>query len=241
MPFLQLTGVTKTFGGLTAVDSVDLDIGEHEIVGLIGPNGAGKTTLFNVIAGVYGPNGGDILFEGRSLLGLKPYRISKLGLTRTFQLVKPFGGLSALENVMVGSFHHTKDRVDARKDAEKILEFMEMGHLRDKKAKALTISDRKHLEIARALATKPKILLLDEPMGGMNPSEVSEMMAQVQKIREGGITIFIIEHVMKAIMAISDRVAVLHHGAKIAEGTPQEVASKQEVITAYLGEEYIES
>jgi len=241
MPYLQLTELTKTFGGLHAVDELDVELKQGEILGLIGPNGAGKTTVFNLITGLLKPDEGEILFEDESVLNLKPHNICKLGITRTFQLVKPFAGMSVLENVMVGSFHLTKDPAVAKKEARKVVDFLELTHLCNKKAGSLTISDRKHLEIARALATRPKLLLLDEPMGGMNPAEIDGMMEQIQKIRDEGTTIFIIEHVMKALMAISDRVAVLHHGRKIAEGAPQEISKKQEVITAYLGEEYLEA
>jgi branched-chain amino acid transport system ATP-binding protein len=241
MPFMQLTDLTKTFGGLYAVDELDIDLNQGEILGLIGPNGAGKTTVFNLITGLLKPDEGEILFEDSSVLNLKPHNICELGITRTFQLVKPFAGMSVLENVMVGSFHLTKDPAAAKKEARKVIDYLELTHLRNMKAGSLTISDRKHLEIARALATKPKLLLLDEPMGGMNLAELDGMMEQIQRIRDDGITIFIIEHVMKALMAISDRVAVLHHGRKIAEGAPQEVSKKQEVITAYLGEEYLEA
>jgi branched-chain amino acid transport system ATP-binding protein len=241
MSFLQLINVTKNFGGLRAVGSLDLEVKRGEILGLIGPNGAGKTTVFNLITGFFRPDQGDIRFDDTSLIGLKPHDVSRLGVTRTFQLVKPFAGLTVLENVMVGAFHMTKDRGIAKKEALRILDFLELSHLRRMKAGALTISDRKHLEIARALATQPKILLLDEPMAGMNPTEVDLMMGQIQRIREEGTAIFIIEHVMKAIMAISYRIVVLHHGEKIAEGTPKEVSTNQDVITAYLGEESLVS
>jgi branched-chain amino acid transport system ATP-binding protein len=223
------------------VGSLELEVKRGEILGLIGPNGAGKTTVFNLITGFFRPDQGEIRFDDRSLIGLKPHDVSKMGVTRTFQLVKPFAGLTVLENVMVGAFHMTKVRGIAKKEALRILDFLELGHLRRIKAGALTISDRKHLEIARALATKPKILLLDEPMAGMNPTEVDLMMGQIQRIREEGRAIFIIEHVMKAIMAISDRIVVLHHGEKIAEGTPKEVSTNRDVITAYLGEESLVS
>jgi len=241
MPFLQIRDVTKNFGGLYAVDELNLELKKGEILGLIGPNGAGKTTVFNLITGLLKPSEGEILFENVSVLRLKPHNVCELGITRTFQLVKPFANMSVLENVMVGSFHLTPDPQTARKEARKILDSLELAHLRNKKAGSLTISDRKHLEIARALATKPKLLLLDEPMGGMNLAEVDGMMEQILKIRDDGISIFIIEHVMKALMAISDRVVVLHHGRKIAEGAPQEISKTQEVITAYLGEEYLEA
>lgn len=241
MPFLQLRDITKTFGGLYAVDELDIDLNQGEILGLIGPNGAGKTTVFNLITGLLKPDEGEILFEATSVLNLKPHNICELGITRTFQLVKPFAGMSVLENVMVGSFHLTKDPAVAKKEARQVIDYLELTHLCNMKAGSLTISDRKHLEIARALATKPKLLLLDEPMAGMNLAEVDGMMEQIQRIRDDGVTIFIIEHVMKALMAISDQVAVLHHGRKIAEGAPQEISKKQEVITAYLGEEYLEA
>jgi len=241
MSFLQLFNVTKNFGGLRAVGSLALEVKKGEILGLIGPNGAGKTTVFNLITGFSRPDEGDIRFDDMSLIGFKPHDVSKLGVIRTFQLVKPFAGLTVLENVMVGAFRKTRDRVLARKEALRILDFLELGHLRKMKAGALTISHRKHLEIARALATGPKILLLDEPMAGMNPTEIDLMMGQIQRLREEGTTLFIIEHVMKAIMAISDRIVVLHHGEKIAEGTPKEVSSNQDVITAYLGEESVVS
>jgi branched-chain amino acid transport system ATP-binding protein len=241
MSFLQLIDVTKNFGGLRAVGSLRLDVRKGEILGLIGPNGAGKTTVFNLITGFFRPDQGDIRFDGGSLIGLKPHDVSKLGVTRTFQLVKPFAGLTVLENVMVGAFHMTKSRGIARKEALRILDFLTLSHLRKMKAGALTISDRKHLEIARALATQPKLLLLDEPMAGMNPTEVELMIGQIQRIREEGTAIFIIEHVMKAIMSISDRIVVLHHGEKIAEGTPKEISTNQDVITAYLGDESLVS
>ncbi|NIO08173.1 MAG: ATP-binding cassette domain-containing protein, partial [Deltaproteobacteria bacterium] len=171
MPFLQLSEVTKNFGGLRAVGDLQLEVREGEILGLIGPNGAGKTTVFNLITGFLQPDRGDIRFDGTSLLGLKPHNVCELGITRTFQIVKPFAGLTVLENVMVGSFHLTKAPVTARNEALQVLDFLELGRLKGMKAGSLTISDRKHLEIARALATKPKLLLLDEPMAGMNPTE----------------------------------------------------------------------
>jgi branched-chain amino acid transport system ATP-binding protein len=230
--------VEKNFGGLKALENVSFEVQEGKILGLIGPNGAGKTTVFNLITGFLRPDKGDIIFGGRSILGLKPHDVCKLGLTRSFQIVKPFSGLTVLENVMVGAFHLTKNPNIARKEALTILEFLQLSHLRDMKAGSLTLSDRKRIEIARALATKPKLLLLDEPMGGMNSTEVETMLREIEKVREGGITLIIIEHVMKAVMSISDRIAVLNYGQKIVEGTPKEVSGNRDVIKAYLGEEY---
>jgi len=238
MQILKLMEVEKNFGGLKALENVSFEVQEGKILGLIGPNGAGKTTVFNLITGFLRPDKGDIIFGGRSILGLKPHDVCKLGLTRSFQIVKPFSGLTVLENVMVGAFHLTKNPNIARKEALTILEFLQLSHLRDMKAGSLTLSDRKRIEIARALATKPKLLLLDEPMGGMNSTEVETMLREIEKVREGGITLIIIEHVMKAVMSISDRIAVLNYGQKIVEGTPKEVSGNRDVIKAYLGEEY---
>jgi len=241
MLLIRLDGVTKNFGGLKAVSGLGFGVKKGEIVGLIGPNGAGKTTVFNLVTGFLRPDQGRIDFDGHSLLGLKPHEVCQLGITRTFQIVKPFSGLTVLENVMIGVFHLTKNVRVARKGALEALDFLKITHLKDKKASSLTISNRKQLEIARALAIQPKLLLLDEPMGGMNPIEAENMVSEINKVRESGITIIIIEHVMKAVMSLSDRVVVLHHGEKIAEGTPQEVTKNQEVITAYLGEDYLVS
>jgi branched-chain amino acid transport system ATP-binding protein len=241
MVLLQLRSLTKSFGGLQAVVTLELDVDQGEILGLIGPNGSGKTTIFNLITGFLQPDNGDIVFEGNSILNLKPHNICELGITRTFQIVKPFSELTVLENVMIGAFSGTKESNIAKREALQILDDLEFAHIQHMKAGALTISERKYLEIARALATRPKLFLIDEPMAGMNPSEVDGMIRHIQKIREGGITVFIIEHVMRAIMAISDRVAVLHNGKKIADGTPKEITANQDVITAYLGENYIES
>ena len=238
MQILKLMEVEKNFGGLKALENVSFEVQEGKILGLIGPNGAGKTTVFNLITGFLRPDKGDIIFGGRSILGLKPHDVCKLGLTRSFQIVKPFSGLTVLENVMVGAFHLTKNPNIARKEALTILEFLQLSHLREMKAGSLTLSDRKRIEIARALATKPKLLLLDEPMGGMNSTEVETMLREIEKVREGGITLIIIEHVMKAVMSISDRIAVLNYGQKIVEGTPKEVSGNRDVIKAYLGEEY---
>jgi branched-chain amino acid transport system ATP-binding protein len=239
MSMMQITGATKDFGGLKAVDEVSFDVGAGEIVGLIGPNGAGKTTVFNLITGFIVPDSGEILYEGNSLVGLKPHDICKLGITRSFQIVKDFSEMTVLENVMVGAFRLTKNSKRARKEAHDILDSQGLIHLKDRRASLLTISDRKRLEISRALATKPRLLLLDEPMGGMNPTEVNNMMGLIRKIQERGIAVVIIEHVMKAMMSISHRIIVLNSGRKIAEGTPGEVSQNREVLKAYLGEDYL--
>ncbi len=241
MSLVQLNDVTKNFGGLKAVSGLGFGVEKGEIISLIGPNGAGKTTVFNLITGFLRPDRGQIDFEGHSLLGLKPHEVCRLGITRTFQIVKPFSGLTVLDNVMIGVFHLTKNVTVARKGALETLDFLKLTHLKDKKAGSLTITNRKQLEIARALAIQPKLLLLDEPMGGMNPIEAEDLVAQIKRIRKSGITIIIIEHVMKAVMSLSDQVVVLHHGEKIAEGPPKEVTKNQNVITAYLGEDYLVS
>ncbi|GIX49086.1 MAG: ABC transporter ATP-binding protein [Candidatus Tectimicrobiota bacterium] len=237
MPLLALSGVTKTFGGLTAVKALSFAVEEGEIVGLIGPNGSGKTTVFNLITGFLAPDGGDLTFAGRRLVGLKPHQICRLGVGRTFQLVQPFHRLSVLDNVRVGAFRGTADPRQATAVAEAILE--EVG-LAAKKAflpPSLTLAERKRLELARALATGPRLLLLDEVMAGLTPTETAEMIAFIRRLHRRGLTLLIIEHVMQAVMALSQRLVVLHHGEKICEGPPQEVARDPQVIRAYLGEE----
>ena len=238
MKILELQTVRKYFGGIKAVESFSLDVGEGDIVGLIGPNGAGKSTLFNCVAGVFPPTAGDILFLGEKINGQKPWDLCHKGLARTFQIVKPFASRSVLYNVMVGAFATTDKRSEAEKRAREVLQHLHMDDKKDQRAGNLTIADRKRLEIARALATRPKMLLLDEVMAGLRPTEVDEMVAIIKRLREGGMTIFVIEHIMRAIMALSDRIAVLHFGTKIAEGSPQEIARDERVIKAYLGEDY---
>ena len=238
MNILEVKKMTKTFGGLTAVNTLDLAIGDKQILGLIGPNGAGKSTAFNCIAGVFAPTAGEVHFAGEKINGQKPWNLCKKGLARTFQIVKPFVSKSVLYNVTVGSFATTDRRRTAEEKALAVLEFLKMEDKKDIRAGNLTIADRKRLEIARALATEPKLLLLDEVMAGLRPTEVDEMVEIIKKLRDSGVTIFVIEHIMRAIMALSDRIVVIHFGTKIAEGTPQEVASDQNVIKAYLGEEY---
>ena len=238
MKILELIKVRKFFGGVKAVESFSLEVGEGEIVGLIGPNGAGKSTLFNCVAGVFPPTAGEILFQGMKINNQKPWDLCRKGLARTFQIVKPFASRTVLYNVMVGAFATTDKRAEAEQRALKVLHDLHMEGKKDLRAGNLTIADRKRLEIAKALATGPKLLLLDEVMAGLRPTEVDEMVSIIKQLREGGITIFVIEHIMRAIMALSDRIAVLHFGTKIAEGSPHEIAHDERVIKAYLGEDY---
>jgi branched-chain amino acid transport system ATP-binding protein len=239
MPILEGEGVTKHFGGLAAVSSVDFNVDEGEVVGLIGPNGAGKTTLFNLISGALVPKPGAIKFKAENITGLKPYRICKMGVARTFQSVKVFANMPVLENVLLGSLFGTSNSMssaDAAREAMESLEFVGLSAVRATPAKDLTLANQKRLEVARALATKPELLLLDELMAGLNPTETAEAMELVTRIRDQGITVFMIEHVMKAIMSVCNRIMVLHHGKKIAEGTPQEIATSRTVVEVYLGE-----
>jgi branched-chain amino acid transport system ATP-binding protein len=239
MPILEGQGVTKYFGGLAAVSNVDFHVKEGEVLGLIGPNGAGKSTLFNLISAALTPNPGTILFKGVDITGVKPHKICRMGLARTFQNVKIFSNLSVLENVLLGSFFGTKTKAstsDAVKNATDILEFVGLSAVISSPARDLTLSHQKRLEVARAMATQPEILLLDEMMEGLNSVEVSAAMSLVGRIREKGITVILIEHVMKAIMNICDRIMVLHHGEKIADGTPQEIVRSKQVMKVYLGE-----
>jgi len=233
---LEISGLTKRFGGLLAVSQFDLAVDAGEIVGLIGPNGAGKTTVFHLIAGFHAPTSGEIRFKGASLVGDKPHAICRRGLTRTFQIVQPFAALTVIENVMVGAFNRESDAGAARRSAQEIVDFVGLGPRRDDLASSLTLSDRKRLEIARGLATRPELLLLDEAMSGLNPTEIEAIIGLIRSIHARGVSLLIIEHVMQAIMALSHRLVVLHHGEKLAEGSPAVVASDQRVIEAYLGE-----
>jgi len=239
MRILEGEGVTKYFGGLAAISEADFHVDEGEIVGLIGPNGSGKTTLFNLISGALVPRSGVIKFKGDNITGLKPHKICKKGVARTFQTDKLFAGLTVLENTTVGSYFGKPKFVsvaDAEREAMELLEFTELSALMAIPAGDLPIAGRKRLEVTRALATKPELLLLDEVMAGLNSTEVAEAMELISKIRDKGTTIFMIEHVMKAIMNVCDRIIVLHHGSKIAEGTPEEIATSRKVIEVYLGE-----
>jgi branched-chain amino acid transport system ATP-binding protein len=236
---LSVEGITKSFGGLAAVSRVDLAVEQGEIVGLIGPNGAGKTTLFNLLSGALKPHAGSVRFRTENITGLKPHRICHKGMARTFQSVKVYGGLSAAENVLVGALFGDRTRPSlkqAHESAAQLLEFVSLAGVRDTPAGDLTLANQKRLEVARALATRPDLLLLDELMAGLNPTEVAQAMELVAAIRQKGITVLIIEHVMKAIMSICNRIVVLHHGEKIAEGTPQEIATSRTVVEVYLGE-----
>ena len=241
MNILEINNLVKDFGGLRAVDALSLFIKEGEILGMIGPNGAGKSTAFNCIAGVYAPTKGDIFFAGNKINGVKPWNLCKNGLARTFQIVKPFKSKTVLYNVMVGSFATTDKTAAAEEKALKVLKLLSFENKKDERAGNLTIAELKRLEIARALATEPKLLLFDEVMAGLRPAEVDEMVQIIKNLRDQGITIFVIEHIMRAIMALSDRIVVIHFGKKIAEGSPQEVASNENVIKAYLGDEYVVS
>lgn len=238
MNLLELKDVTKQFGGLTAVDGLSLSMEKGEILGVIGPNGAGKSTAFNCIAGVFPPTKGEVVFDGQVINGQKPWDLCKKGLARTFQIVKPFASKSVLYNVTVGAFATTSGRAEAEAKAIEVLKLLNFDDKKDAKSSDLTIADRKRLEIARALATEPRLLLLDEVMAGLRPAEVDEMVEIIRFLREQGITILVIEHIMRAIMALSDRIVVIHFGKKIAEGTPEKVASDENVIKAYLGDEY---
>ena len=236
MSLLEVHGVSRFFGGLAAVDDVSFEVNKGQIVGLIGPNGAGKTTLFNVVNGFYPPSRGEIRFRGENISGLKPYQVCKRGMARTFQVVKPLQRMSVHDNVIASAFLRAKDRRQAEEIATDTLKFTGLFDDRDMISKGLPLGKRKRLEIARALATQPEMLLLDESFAGLNSSELDESIGIIRKIKERGITIMIIEHHMKVIMSISDRIVVLNYGEKIAEGTPQEIRNNAGVVEAYLGE-----
>jgi len=239
MPILEAEKVTKYFGGLAAVSDVDFHVDQGEIFGLIGPNGAGKTTLFNLVSAALVLKSGVIKFKGERISGLKSYQICRKGVARTFQSVKIFPNIPVRENVLLGALFGTPTTMlaaNAAREAAELLDFVELSEMSAMPARELTLVNQKRLEVATALATKPELLLLDELMAGLTPTETAEAMELITRIRDRGITIFMIEHVMKAIMGVCGRIMVLHHGEKIAEGTPQEIATSKKVIEVYLGE-----
>lgn len=239
-PLLEVRGISKRFRGLKAVTKVSFSVESGHIVALIGPNGAGKTTTFNMIAGVYRPDEGEILLDGQPIHGRRPDEICMAGVGRTFQLVKPFAGLSVLDNVVIGALRRHPDVATARRKSLDILDRLGIGEKSGMQASSLTLPDRKRLEVARALATEPRILLLDEVMAGLRPTETDRMVAIFKDInRESGLTILLIEHVMRAVMALSREIHVLHHGELIASGAPDDVVRNPAVLDCYLGEETV--
>jgi branched-chain amino acid transport system ATP-binding protein len=238
-PILELDRVTKRFGGLTAVSSVSFKVPVGEILGIIGPNGAGKTTLFNVISGYYRPEEGSIRFGGHDVTGKAPHAICRLGLTRTFQLVKPFGNLSVIDNVMIGALTRLPTVSSARLEAERVVEACGLAAHARGQARTLPIGLRKRLEVARALATRPRLLLLDEVMAGLNPTELAGMVELIRRLHTDGLTLIVIEHIMAAMMRLAQRILVLHHGEAIAQGAPAAITQDRRVVDAYLGEEFV--
>ncbi len=244
MVILEGKGITKEFGGLKAVSEVDFVLNKGEILGLIGPNGAGKTTIINMISGTYPPTKGRIIYKGMDITGKKPYQIGRMGISRTYQIVKPFPGMTVKENVSVGAMFGAQGKRYSTKEAiakaEEVLEFVGLQDMADHRADDLNVASRKRLEMAKALAMGPEVILFDEVMAGLNFSEIDKAVELIRKIRDEGISILVIEHVMRAIKNVSDRIFVLHHGAKIADGTPEEVLNNEQVIKAYLGRRYKE-
>lgn len=244
MAILEAQAVTKRFGGLAAVSGVSFALGDGEILGLIGPNGSGKTTLVNVITGALSYSGGEARFRGDSIRGLPSYEIGRRGVSRTFQVVKPFRSLTVLENVMVGALFGARGGARAlsaaRRQAEEVLDFVALAHRAQAPAEGLNVPERKRMELARALAMRPTVLFLDEVMAGLNPSEIDAAVALIRRIRDRGVSLVVIEHVMKAIRDLSDRILVLFHGEKLTEGPPREVLNNPEVVAAYLGRRYAE-
>jgi branched-chain amino acid transport system ATP-binding protein len=240
MALLEVRGISKSFRGLRALQEVSFDVAEGAIAAMIGPNGAGKTTCFNVIAGVFAPDAGEVALGGRRLTGLRPDQICSAGIGRTFQVVKPFPQMTVLDNVVVGALNAAPSVADAQREARRMLELLHLDGKRTTLAASLTLPERKRLEVARAMATRPRLLLLDEVMAGLRPTEVDEMVGVFRRInRETGLTILLIEHVMRAVMALAGRVVVLHHGERICEGAPGQVVRDPAVLECYLGEEAV--
>lgn len=236
---LVIRNLSKRFGGLRAVQDISFTVRENETVALLGPNGAGKTTSFNLITGFQTPDSGSVVAFGREIARLRPHVVCSHGVARTFQVAKPFGAMTVLSNVMTGAFLHHKGMAAAREKAMEAIDFVGLGPRQSMPARDLTTIDQRRLEMARALATEPRLLLLDEVMAGLNPSEIDQAVALVRKLASKGLTIVIVEHVMRAIMAVADRMVVLDHGQKIAEGSPKEVVANPDVIRAYLGSEHV--
>ncbi len=237
-PLLEVRGVTKRFAGLTANEDISFSVAEGEIVSLIGPNGAGKSTLFNCITGFHRPSAGRIFYRGRDITGLKADRICRMGIARTFQIVQVIGDMTVLENVTTGAFLRAPRRSEAERRSEEVLDVTGLSEKRGALGAGLTIADKKRLEVAMALATEPRLLMLDESMAGLTPVELQEIIALLRQVRGRGVTLVIVEHVMEAVMQLSDRVIVLNSGRKIVEGTPREVVVDPQVVQAYLGERY---